>query len=84
MEAQRFDATGSMVGDQFEVNTYTFHLQHEISVAVQPSGDFLIVWESRGSNGTDTSYTSIQGQLYALPIFVDGFESGDASAWTTR
>jgi len=83
VEAQRFDTAGNRVGNQFEVNTYTFHLQHEISVAVQPSGDFLVVWESRGSYGSDTSYSSIQGQLYALPILVDGFESGDTSAWSS-
>ena len=80
--AQLFEADGSFVGEQFMVNTYTTLAQNEASVAVQPGFDFLIVWESRGSFGNDTDFTSIQGQLYTSPIFTDGFESGDVSAWS--
>jgi len=72
------------VGGQFEVNTYTTHLQQDISVAIHPGGDFLVTWESRGGSfGTDSSYSSIQGQRYASPIFADGFESGDTSSWSS-
>ena len=35
------------------------------SVAADADGDFVVVWESDGSSGTDTSCTSIQGQRYA-------------------
>jgi hypothetical protein len=41
-----------------------------------------VVWVSDGSSGTDTSGTSIQGQRFALPLFSDGFESGDTSVWS--
>ena len=54
-------------------------------MAVEAGGDFVVVWGSYGSGGTDTAYFSIQGQRYADPtsIFADGFESGDTSAWST-
>ena len=35
------------------------------SVAVEPDGDFVVVWQSDGSTGSDSSYHSIQGQRYA-------------------
>ena len=35
------------------------------SVAADADGDFVVVWTSDGSFGTDTSYCSIQGQRYA-------------------
>ena len=34
-------------------------------MAAAPDGDFVVVWESNGSSGTDTSSWSIQGQRYA-------------------
>ena len=51
-------------------------------MALDGSGGFVVVWDSNGSSGTDTSYLSVQGQRYAPPIFADGFESGDTSAWS--
>ena len=30
-----------------------------------PGGDFVVVWQSYGSSGGDTSYSSVQGQRYA-------------------
>ena len=34
-------------------------------MAADADGDFVVVWESDGSSGTDTSGDSIQGQRYA-------------------
>jgi hypothetical protein len=52
------------VGEEFQVNTYTTYYQWFPSVAVDADGDFVVVWSSRGSTGTDTDGTSIQGQRY--------------------
>lgn len=38
---------------------------------------------SYGSEGTDTSNPSIQGQRFVPGWFYDGFESGDTSAWSS-
>ncbi len=67
IQGQRFAADGSRLGDQFQVNTYTAQDQKFPEVAVKPSGEFVVVWHSRGSSGSDTSFLSysIQGQRFA-------------------
>ncbi|MGB5343614.1 MAG: hypothetical protein WBP67_16140, partial [Thermoanaerobaculia bacterium] len=62
---------------------YTSNRQEFASVAVDGAGAFVVVWDSIGSAGTDISGSSIQGQRYEAPIFTDGFESGDTSAWSS-
>jgi hypothetical protein len=64
VQGQRYDASGFPVGEQFQVNTYTPHNQLQPSVAMDPSGSFVVVWESFGSAGSETSSYSIQGQRY--------------------
>ncbi|MEM9556308.1 MAG: hypothetical protein AAGC60_18780 [Acidobacteriota bacterium] len=65
IQGQRFASTGSPQGDQFQINTYTTSLQFNPSVGVDSDGDFVIVWNSFGSDGTDTSGSSIQGRRYS-------------------
>ncbi len=55
------------MGTQLRVNTVTTEDQLNPSVAVDADGDFVVVWESNGSSGSDTDSTSIQGQRYAGP-----------------
>lgn len=64
IQAQRFDATGAVVGDQFQVNSYTTYDQYKPSVGIDEKGAFIVVWESEGSAGTDTGSLSIQGQFF--------------------
>ncbi len=65
VRARRFASGGAGVGDDFQVNTYTSDFQGEPSVAVDADGDFVVVWRSDGSAGTDASLASVQGQRYA-------------------
>ncbi len=65
IQGQRYAADGSAVGGQFQVNTYTSGSQGRPRVAVDSDGDFVVVWESSGSPGKDSSFTSVQGQRYA-------------------
>jgi hypothetical protein len=64
IQGQRYDASGSAIGSEFQVNTYTTDTQFGASVAVDTNGDFVVVWQSNGSAGGDDSGTSIQGQRY--------------------
>ena len=64
IQGQRYASTGSAQGLQFQVNTYTTNTQDRPSVAADPDGDFVVVWGSNGSSGTDTSQSSIQGQRF--------------------
>jgi hypothetical protein len=63
--AQRFAADGSPAGAQFTVNSYTTTEQYKPSVACTPSGDFVVVWHSWGSPGSDQSASSIQARRFA-------------------
>jgi len=51
--AQRFDATGTRVGGEILVNTFTTGFQLNPSVTMQPDGGFLVVWESFAQGGGD-------------------------------
>ena len=71
-------------GGEFQVNSYTTGFQVLPKVATDPEGDYVVVWDSYGSSGTDSSYWSIQAQRFHVPsIFTDGFESGDSTVWTS-
>ena len=52
------------VGGEFQVNTYTTSAQLIPAVAADASGNFVVVWQSDGSAGSDNSFHSIQGQRY--------------------
>jgi len=73
ISGQLFASDGSMVGGEFQVNTYTTDHQYHPSVAMDSGGDFLVVWDSRGSYGPDTN-SSIQGQRYAADGTPQGSE----------
>jgi len=81
VQGQRYASDGSAVGGQFQVNTFTTNKQEYPTIAAAATGHFVVVWHSYGSAGTDSSSYSVQGQVYLLPFFEDGFESGDTSAW---
>lgn len=61
---QRFSSDGSEVGLEFQINTYTTNDQFFPAVGLDGSGGFIVAWTSRGSLGSDSSGTSIQGQRY--------------------
>ena len=61
---QRYDATGATVGDEFQVNTFTSSNQIYPSSAIDPSGNFVVVWSSFSQDG---SGYGIFGQRYSGP-----------------
>lgn len=82
VQARRFSPEWTPLGNQFQVNTLTTDDQYRPTVAMQPSGDFVVVWKSSVSGGTDISDTSIQARRFRVPFFLDGFETGDTSRWS--
>ncbi len=58
---QRFNASGSRLGSEFRVNTYTIDNQYEASVASDAAFDFVVVWASYGQDG---SGWGVFGQRY--------------------
>jgi hypothetical protein len=59
---QRYASSGTPLGHEFRVNTYTPNLQRAPSVAAGPSGDFVVVWESDLQDG---SGKGVFGQRYS-------------------
>ena len=83
VRGQLFDAAGNKVGGPSEIPTLAQGNEWRPHAAVNALGDFVVVWTSEGSSGTDTSETSVQGQRFTLTLFQDDFETGDLSAWSS-
>lgn len=64
IQAQRYDPQGIPLGGQFQVNTYTTGNQTVPAVATDALGNFVVVWESYGSPGNDSSLRSIQARRF--------------------
>lgn len=64
IRARRLDPDGIPLGDDFLVNTFTTGAQQSPAVAADGEGGFLVLWQSFGSSGSDTSGFSIQGRRY--------------------
>jgi hypothetical protein len=60
--AQRYGSAGAPVGPEFRVNSYTTGAQFNPSVTAAAPGDFVVVWQSAGQDGS--SY-GVFGQRYA-------------------
>lgn len=58
---QLFDSTGVAIGGEFQVNTFTTEDQDYPRVAMNGSGDWVVVWESRLQDG---SQDGIFGRRY--------------------
>ncbi|MCU0430183.1 MAG: T9SS type A sorting domain-containing protein [Cytophagaceae bacterium] len=59
--AQRYNAQGAKLSDEFRVNTYTVDGQRNPSIAMDSDGDFVITWES---NLQDGSSMGVYAQRY--------------------
>jgi hypothetical protein len=60
---QQFDSSGSRVGAEFQINTYTTGGQYRPSAAMDADGDFVVVW--MGGNGQDGDSFGVFGQRFA-------------------
>ncbi len=81
IQGQRYASSGTKVGGEFQVNSYTTSTQEYPAIASDATGNFVVAWSSDGSNGTDSDNYSVQGQRYDA-LFRDGFESNDTSRWS--
>ncbi|MEJ2085366.1 MAG: hypothetical protein P8Y44_06775, partial [Acidobacteriota bacterium] len=64
VQGRRFDGIGLPIGSEFQINSYTTDAQRSADVAIDTDGSFIVVWQSRGSFGSDASSYSIQGQRF--------------------
>jgi hypothetical protein len=59
---QRYSSTGTAVGIEFRVNSYTTNAQSNPSVTALVDGGWLVTWQSSGQDG---SSNGIYGQRYS-------------------
>jgi hypothetical protein len=52
--AQRYSSSGTPLGGEFRVNTFTISGQGDPAVGCDQVGNFLIVWDSFGQDGDNT------------------------------
>ncbi len=77
VQARRYRRDGTAVdATQFQVNTYTTDAQGWPKIAVDPEGNFVLVWASNGSWGDDDSYSSVQFRRYGRPTIAVTSASG--------
>ncbi len=65
VQTRRFTSTGTPLGSQFQVNTSTYTYQRFPALDVGPDDEFVVVWESFGSDGGAMDTTSIRARRYA-------------------
>ena len=74
VQARLYDANGTPLGAEFQVNTYTPEAQTFPEVAVDAFGGFVIAWHSTGSS-TDINGGEIRARRYgaagAIPLGED-------------
>lgn len=64
---QRYQADGTVAGDEFQVNTYTTNHQSTPFVAVTANDDYIVAWQSYGQDGSGYG-------VYARRFSEDGAE----------
>ena len=78
---RRLQGNGTLVGDEFRINTNISNRQVFPAIGGSEHGEFLVVWHSWTEDGNGTG---VAGQrLWVTGIFQDGFESGDTSGWSS-
>ena len=58
--AQRYDGTGAPQGAEFQVHTYTTNDQLIPKVTADAAGNFVVVWQSSGPDGSGTAIAGRQ------------------------
>ncbi len=62
--AQRFDADGRRIGDEFLVNSTTAYSQAKPRIAYGADGQFLVIWESWNQDEATPSGYGLFGRLF--------------------
>jgi hypothetical protein len=72
--AQRYDASGNPVGNEFQVNSTTLDWQDNPDVAVDADGDFVVVWQSYsyGDTPDENGYTWGDTDIFAQRYDANG------------
>ena len=70
--AQRFDAAGMPLGDEFQVNRFTTSEQASPSIAMNETGHIVVAWHSQGQDGSGFGIFAQRFQLSDLDPETNG------------
>jgi hypothetical protein len=70
---QRFDSAGAPAEGEFAVNAYTSQSQYNPEVAMDDDGDFVVVWQDGGRDGSDAGVFARRFDSSANPLD-EGFQ----------
>jgi hypothetical protein len=73
---RRFERDGSVIGVEFQVNTYTPGAQAQSSVAVCDDGDFVVAWQSSPYPTSNPAQDGDGGGVFAQRYASDGAPAG--------
>ena len=76
---QLHTADGTLIGDEFQINTENEYNQRDPSVTALKNGDFIVTWESNYQDTTSSDY-GVYGQRFGT----DGAAKGDEFRINTR
>ena len=80
IHGRRFSSDGQEQGGEFQVNEIAAGDQYYVDIASTAEDRYIVVWTSDDCTGCNNE---VEGGLLDLnAIFINGFESGDATAWT--
>lgn len=65
--AQRYTASGSSVGGEFRVNTFT-GIEYIPSVGIDADGDFMVAWTSSGRDGSSAGVFAQRYAASGVPV----------------
>lgn len=77
VQARRFAADGTPLGNQFQVNSEIVGYQYRPHATTLPNSDLVVVWTGPGETGSE-----IKGRIFRVPFFMDGFENGTTNRWS--
>ena len=66
--AQRFDASGTPIGSEFRVNTWTFADQFLPAVAMDHWGNFVVTWQSPNQDSSDDGIFAQRFDSTGMPM----------------
>ena len=66
--ARKFGSNGTALTNEFQVNTTTANSQSEPAIAIDSEGNFTIVWQSSGQDGSNNGIYAQQFDTNANPI----------------
>jgi hypothetical protein len=69
--ARRFDSSGAPLRGETQVNLYVTGSQYDAELAVDASGDFVVVWTSSGQDGDETGIFARHFRASGVPTTTD-------------